>query len=100
MVAGGTVIRTAGWVWETHICGWLRKPIQETHIWVALGKPSKKKETTKFLTLSNDPPLAWYGRKKYGRLNTESSASVLFLHRDITMRDIYEVKAYRDVTVT
>ena len=46
------------------------------------------------------PPLAWYGRKKYGRLNTESSASVLFLHRDITVRDIYEVKAYRDVTVT
>ena len=46
------------------------------------------------------PPLGWYGRKKYGRLDTESSASVLFLHRDITVRDIYEVKAYRDVTVT
>ena len=34
------------------------------------------------------------------QINTESSASVLFLHRDFTVRDIYEVKAYRDVTVT
>ena len=29
----------------------------------------------------------------------ESSSSFLYLHRDITVRDIYEVKAYSDKSV-
>ena len=36
----------------------------------------------------------------FGHPGIESSASILYIHCDITVRDIYEVKAYRDESVT